>query len=508
MGELSWLLHDDQLRVYRHYREWEQRPPANEGGQFARIYVLDIGRRWGKTTLRFVIRCEDCLRHPGRTYRYASAYQKNVDEIVNDISRYVLDTAPDDVRPTYGTRRGVGTGFFFPNGSVLLLVGLDQNPDGLRGRASDGDDISEAAFVRHLVSSVKNVLYAQYQGRPWARMCLESSAPLETESDYDTTFLADSQLRQAYAYATIDDNPRLSADERDEFIRAAGGREHPDCQREYFNMRVRDPQRTVVPEFVASKHVVRRAVPQYAYAFTFADPGTRDLFGLVWAYWDWWRQKLVVQRSWAECNAGTTRVASVCADTERELWGGGTDNNVAAPATAPQALLQYWDGQQLRSNPHLRVSDVDLTFITDAKIDHGMTFLPANKARLEEKEAGAARRAGEANLYLLRKAIGDGVIEIWPDSGPLQMQLERGMWNEQRTDFERTPALGHLDCVKALAYGYRKAAMPLRNIDPIKPELPKGDFIHVPKDWGKPEHNNIVDVLRSKRTLRSVVRAR
>lgn len=486
LGELSWLLNEQQLAGYQQYREWELLDPAKQAGQYTRIFVLDWGRRVGKTFKRMLVRSEDCIRHPGRFYRYASAFQKNIDEIVNGVSRDLFDTCPDHLRPRYATRQGVGTGFFFPNGSVLRLVGLDKDPDGLRGRASDGDDISEAAFVRHLVPTVKNVLYAQYQGRPWARMCTESSGPLETDGDYDKEIVEDAKTRKAYSYATIDDNTRLSDEEREEFIRAAGGREHPDCQREYFNVRVRDPQSTVVPEFNAAKHVGTPTPPKYAYAFCFADPGTRDLFGLVWCYWDWELQILVVQRSWAERNAGTSRVIEVCREVERELWGSG-GHGVARDAQTrrggdeqppghetPAAALQYFDGRSCCPNPYMRVADIDLTFMTDSMKDHGVVWQPADKSRVDSKDAGSAAKTGEANLYLLRGAFNDGVIEIWPDSGPLQAQLEGGRWNEQRTDFDRSrPALGHLDCMKALAYGYRKAVLPIRNLNPFAPKLPE-----------------------------------
>lgn len=453
LGKLRWLLNSDQKGVYDQYREWELRDSTKEGGNFPRVFVFDMGRRVGKTTIRFLVRCEDCIRHPGRIYRYASAYQKNIDEIVNDVSRYVLQTCPDDLRPQYVASK---QRFVFKNGSEIRLVGLDMHPDGLRGQACDGDDLSEAAFIKGLAYAIKSVLYPQYQGRPWARICLESSAPVEADSDYDELFVEDAKKRDAWAYRTIDDNPRLSHDEREEFIRAAGGRDHVDCKREYFNLRVRDPVGSVVPEFDAARHVRMSELPELAHCYVGADPGTRDLFALVFGYVDFARAKLVITRSWAARNAGLSDVAAVIEDEEAK-W----------------SELKFWDGKELQPNPYRRVSDTDARTILELKLQHAIAFNAADKRHAKsEKDSGSASKLPEAKLYGLRNAFLSDRVEIVPNSGPLERQLNKGRWNEQRTDFERTPELGHLDCVMALVYLLRSVQW---HLNPTPPQYMPGD---------------------------------
>ncbi len=465
-GRLRWLLHSDQKTVYDQYREWEKLDPSAQPGMFKRLFVLDIGKRWGKTTKRFIVRTEDCIRNPGNSYRYASAFQKNIEEIVDEVAQRVFETCPKALRPRYrqggkadgdNDPRRAGTGFYFPERdgkvSVLKLVGLDKDPDGLRGRASDGDDISEAAFVRHLRYSVKNVLYHQYQGRQWARMCTESSAPREADSEYDLLFVEDAKMRGAYAYRTIDDNPMLSPAEREEFIAAAGGRDHPDCQIEYFNLRVRDPKVVVIPEFDAAKHVRASETPAYAHCYVALDPGMRDLCALVWAYWDAERGRLVVVRDWAERNAGTKTVADTIREVEAELW----------------AELRYYDGKDMHGNPCKRVSDTDLRLIYDLRVDHGIPFLPT------------AKDGKEAALYALRNAFRAGQIEIRPECRKLVAHLNAARWNEQRTDYERSEVHGHYDLVDALVYLWRNVD---RNANPSPPQ-----DLHVkgPSIWASPK---------------------
>lgn len=465
-GRLRWLLHSDQKLVYDQYRTWEQLSPSVQPGMFKRLFLLDIGKRWGKTTKRFVVRVEDCIRNPGSSYRYASAFQKNIEEIVDEVAQRIFESCPKPLRPRYrqggkadgdNDPRRAGTGFYFPECdgkvSVLKLVGLDKDPDGLRGRASDGDDISEAAFVRHLRYSVKNVLYHQYQGRPQARMCMESSAPREADSEYDMVFVEDAKLRQAYAYRTIDDNPMLSAEEREEFITAAGGRDHPDCQIEYFNKRVRDPKIVVIPEFLAAEHVRASETPDFAHCYVALDPGMRDLCALVWAHWDAERGKLVIVRDWAERNAGTKTVADTIVAVEAELW----------------PSLHYYDGKDVRANPCKRVSDTDLRLIYDLRVDHGIQFLPTAK---DDKQAA---------LYALRNAFRSGQIEIRPECRKLIAHLNAARWNEQRTDYERSEVHGHYDLVDALVYLWRNVD---RNANPKPPE----DFgVRGPSIWASPK---------------------
>ena len=478
-GRLRWLLHSDQRVVYDIYRDWEQRDSETEPGDYPRVFVFDIGRRWGKTTELLIIKFEDCIRNPGRIYRYSCAFQKDIQGIIGDVSRYVLMTCPEDLGP-----RLVGNVFRFPNGSELRLVGLDMHPNGLRGQACDGDVLSEAAFIIKLKYVIQSVLYPQYQGRPWARIVLESSAPVNAESDYDAEFVEDAKARGAYVYRSIEDNPMLTPASVSEFNRAAGGKwneqarcwEGASCLRENYNVRVRDPEGSVVPEFSRMRHVVRSVVPLYAHCYVGADPGTRDKFGLVFGYWDLERGKLVIQRSWAERNAGLSDVADVIRETERELWSAGGDvegevlltrrltRDVPTVGTEP---LRFWDGERLCDNPHRRVSDTDARTIHELAREHGLSFGAADKAHAKHaQEAGAARKLEQPKLYVLRQWLLNDRIEIWPDSGPLESQLNAGRWNDQRTDFERTPSLGHLDCLMALVYMLPAIA---QNANPEKP---------------------------------------
>jgi hypothetical protein len=493
-GQLHWLFHSHQRIAYEQYRAWEKLEPAKQAGQFARIFGIKAGKRYGKTTMRFGVRDEDCRRNPGRVYRYASAFQKNIEEIVEDVSRYWFETCPDELRPVYKLGSASrAAGYYYHNGSILKLVGLDKNPDGMRGRASDGDDVSEAGFVEQLRYAIKNVLYHQYQGRPWARMCLESSAPVEVEHDFEDVFYEDCKLRGAFFEATLEDNPRLSREEKDEFIRAAGGMEDPDCLREYFNIVQRDPRLYLVTEFDPDRHVREVPRPTHAHAYTVADPGMKDLTGIGFGYFDFERAMFVLEDEFAERGAGTNKLADVIKQKERELWGTehrdivaqredvlayltGRSDELAdkAPLKAvagatltgdgrlwrpPPGAFVYWDDatKQFRANPWQRWTDVDLRLAQDLGEDHGIEF------SVTEKDGA------RAHLNRLKTAFRRDSIAIHPRCKKTIAQLKAARWNKKRTEWFRDidGPHGHFDLVAMLVYLWRNVVTTANPFPPL-----------------------------------------
>jgi hypothetical protein len=311
-------------------------------------------------------------------------------------------------------------------------------------------------------------------------MMIESSAPQKLGTDWERTLLPDCEARGACFTATIEDNPRLSRAEKNEFIAAAGGRGHPDCEREYFNVIAADPEIQVVPEFSLERHVVASERPRFAIAMAAMDPGMRDLFAVVWGYWDAKRAKLCIERDWAARNASTAHVAEVIRTTERELYAGASELRKADPGerltrfglTPPEGFT-WWDGRDFRANPLQRISDTEARLIGDLTVDYGIQVMNTLK---DDKEAA---------LYSLRNAFRDGKIEIHPRCTKLISHVRTARWNPGRTDYERTDEHGHYDLLDALVYLWRMV-QPVRNQDPFPPEyIDKADrgvlFLTPPK---------------------------
>jgi hypothetical protein len=453
-GHLSWKLDPHQLAVYDKYRAWEKLEPGKEEkGSLRRIFVLDISRRWGKTFLIVTIKYEDAIRFPGSLHTFSTAFAKDIGEIILPLREDLDEDAPDDVKPEFRTSKsGKNQGLYFPNDSVIRLVGIDVNPRGLRGRRSDGFVVSEAGHVKNLAKTITSVVYPQFQRVPTARCILETNAPEELHHDFDEIFVPDAKLRDAYVFATIDDNTAITEEEREEFIIAAGGRDSPTCQREYYGKRVRDTNKAVIPEFSEENNVVQLELPAYADCYTALDPGVRDLCAILWGYWDFENARLCIQRAWAERNAGTKKIGELIHEVESELWSD----------------LQRYSGGEFKPNPYLRVSDTDARLRHDLYAEFGLRIAPVNKST---NEGGSVQKElKEAGVHSVRLAIQNRqiVIDDSPETLLLRLHLANAEWNDHRTDYERSDKFGHFDLLDCLVYLWRAVR---KNKNPMPPDL-------------------------------------
>jgi hypothetical protein len=224
------------------------------------------------------------------------------------------------------------------------------------------------------------------------------------------------------------------------------------------------------------------------------DPGSADMCGIVLFYLDWLQQTLVIEYAWAKPNRSTSEIAEVIRLAEQKLWGakhrdpqgpryqapreldmraamkpGAPWATTSEPEPlldvanaerteygklweAPNGALTYWDDEShsLLPNPIERISDMgDPQARFDLHNDHGLAFSVTDKAR----------KSDDTNLQRLRLLFTQRKIVILRNgyTDPLIQQLRSGMWNERRTDWKRTPTLGHLDCISALMYAERAA---------------------------------------------------
>lgn len=476
-GRLRYKLHAGQREAYDQYRAWEKTSfEARKKGEilpglYPRVFVFDCARRFGKDFLGLLIRIEDALQRPGSVLTYATAFGKDITDIVIPLVEKISEDCPAALRPHYkASSQDSPAGFYFRNKSIIKLVGIDKNPEGLRGRHSDGLSISEAGFVDHLKHSVVSVLLPQLQGRLQATIVFNSTPPVIPGHAYDDLFCPDAIERNAYIRRTIEDNPMLSESERLEFINAAGGRGSETCEREYFVQRIRSETRVIVPEFNVERHVIASPEPEYALGFTAIDPGVSDICAVLVGYYDFERAKLVIRRDWGKAGAATNVVVQNLRQIEGQTFG----------------KLWYWSSTKFVPNPSLRVSDTDARLITDLNSIHGLRIAAADKT------------AAEAALHQLRNAFQRDAIEIHPDCKMTIDHLQNGVWNKARTSYERSDIYGHFDAIDALKYLYRH----LNKVQ--NPNPPKGVKLleHVSADniFSRPEHfrspSRLVDTLQ------------
>jgi len=494
LGDLSYLLDKHQLeQIYLPYRDFEARMHEYEGDGFYNCWMLDAGRQVGKSFTTGLIRVEDCVRHPNSRYLSACAEEVSLSEFIIPNIDAIIEYLPDDVRPTFiKHHRGMKAAYWFPNGSVLKLVGLDKNPKGLRGPKCDGASIHEAAFVGKLAKTVVSVLQPQFQRGRDPTLILESSAPEDADHDFDTKFLPSCQRRKAYVFMTIDDNTALSPKRKDAILSAAREIDPEDTEREYYGKRVRNKQKTVFREIEEHMKLSEYKLPKYGLGMTTLDPGQIHLFAVSFSVYDEKRGQVVFIDDWAESNPNTERVAAIVAAREFDLWGTqpsgklariplddeydargqlrarGWSSLLAGDRTEHHApmlhslaqlgeraaadgndMLSDWqwydhDSKLFRSAPVVRISDTALQVINDLSTIYGLHVAPTTKDDLVDSMVKNARAR-----------MAQGKVAFGPMAELTYKHCHAAQWNTQHTKFAEHNLYGHVDLAACVVYALR-----------------------------------------------------
>ena len=433
-GRLRFQLHAGQLDMDDHFIEWRKRTSAirrrkeRVPGKFPRVYVANCSRRFGKDHYGVNKAVECALNKAHGQFIYGTAYKTDINAIVKPLFEKVLETCPTYLKPVFRQNylsEGVSA-FEFPNDAVIKLVGVDQDPDKLRGRGLNAAWLSEASYIKNLSKIIKSVLMPQLQGDLDAFIMLNSTPCEDISHPYITEMMPDAEARDAYFERTIEDNPLLSEAEREEFIEAAGGRDDPDCQREYFVQIVRDQSVVMIPEFDEVIHTGSLQKPPYAFGYTIIDPGYSDFCAILCMYWDPYLEKLCVFNDHAEPGMNTLMIVQKIKELE---------------AVAFKDLV-YFRNNQLHNNPIHRYSDTDSRLIADLQTEHGMKISPVRKD------------SSFAAWLDLRGGFKKNQILIGTAAKKTAIHTKLGVKGPQGEP-ARKKGFGHFDALVALKYGWR-----------------------------------------------------
>jgi len=377
------------------------------------IIVPNISRRFGKSTTCVTYVIEQAIKRRC-DIRYATAFLTDLEGFIVPIFNDVLVTCPDDLRPRY---LEVKKTFIFPNGSKIKLVGLDKNPNGIRGNAIDELIIDEAAFVRNLAYLYRSIIVPATADRQF-KIIFPSTPPVEPDHFWASDLIPKAKQRGTYLEFTLDDNTHLDIKEKERLLTEIGGKESVTAQREFYCKIMRDPELVVIPEYVKERHIKRLTLPRFYKPLTTIDfDGSMDKHGIICTYYDFERAKFCVYReSLLDKNTNSGLICKTAKHLESDLeW-----SEVNRVGDAPE---------QLR---------IDLS-------SAGFS------CRRPLKEKGSL----EANINNVRLAFMRDEIEIDVSCKDLDMTLEFGSWVPTRQDWKRTTELGHLDLLAALLYAFK-----------------------------------------------------
>ena len=423
-GELSWKLRPEQVRL-----KAELEKPA------VQLAVFNVSRRFGKTFTLVLYCIEQALRSNQRI-RYGAAFLSELEEFIIPAFEFILYDCPSHLKPTYVKSKKT---FTFPNGSQIKFVGLDKNPNGLRGNALNIIIIDEAAFVANLKKIHTSVIIPATMKQTNIKVVFISTPP-ESPSHYfasELIYKAQTKANGYYICLTIDDISDLDPEERLRVLEEVGGADSITARREFFCEIIVDEQRAVLPEFTrdvekATVKAVER--PQFFDHYVALDVGFKDATAALFGYYDFPNAAIVIEDEYLVNKATTDVIANGLITKEKNLYG--------------------------EKVPLKRVSDHDLRLIEDLRVHHKLYF-----SQTEKKEK-------EKAINQLRMLLKSKRIIIHPRCVHLIAQLRAVVWNKTFTSFDRDAANSHFDLIDALIY-FTRAVQQNRNPTPHNHGLSK-----------------------------------
>jgi hypothetical protein len=393
-GVLSWKLRPEQQKL----RDLLEHTPTD-------LACFNVSRRFGKSTTCVTFCIEQAIKKKQKIL-YATAFLTDLENFICPIFEWCLQDCPDDQRPIWKASKKE---YHFPDGSIIKLIGLDKNANSLRGNNIDIIVIDEAAFVKNLEYLYKSVIIPATMKRKF-KLIFPSTPPESPEHFWAKELIQKAKEKNTYIELTIDDISDLPPEERKRLLDEVGGEQSPTAQREFFCKIIVDSTRAIAPSF-ANTHI-QKYHPDHVKWMIFGDAG-----GV--------KDKTVFLKVGFDHSIG------------KVIFKDELSFNPGTPTT--KIVEEY-----------KRIFTTELSLILDAPgqllIDYSSLGLPASLPPKDDFNAG---------LLLLNNAFHNNTVIINPECSLLIRTLQGGLLNKQRSDYERSEALGHCDAVAAAIYALR-----------------------------------------------------
>jgi hypothetical protein len=439
-GLLTWKLHSGQEKVEAEYNKVN-----------GKLFVANCARRFGKTYWACVKALEKAIRVENAQIWYVSGFLNNLRKFVIPTFEQILADCPLEIAPEW--KRTVKE-LHFKNGSVIHLVGLDRNPDGIRGNYADLVVFEEAREISRLGYLYSSVVIPMTMYRDSARVVMIST-PSDTPAHEFQEFCEKARMNDAYVKLTLYENPLVTQEMIEELKREL---DDEAFQRECLCEFVVDANRAIIREWqdIFETDYERPIYFEHLHKYESMDIGVKDLTAILFAYYDFPRAACVVERE-ADISGPsmtTDKVAALVSQVEGELW--------CDPIPPPPMLTSSSCGDE---HPCARKREVKVyrrvadnnnpLLLNDLGQLHGLHFVPTGKDNLD------------AMVNELRWFISQGRLLVNPRCKKTIGAIKYGIWDKKRKSFAKSKVFGHFDHLAALIYL-------VRNLDQHTDPVPKG----------------------------------
>jgi hypothetical protein len=470
-GRLFHMLHESQLEAL-----------AAIDRATARTFVLEIGRRWGKTYLMVALALMTAWRKPKTRVVYGAPTLKHLAEFVLPAFDKIAARVPADMRPRFNS---ANDHIECHNGSWVHLFGADNQRNADRGTGGDAElcifDESGAEGVATMLKYIGKAIFGpslQFkEGSPNGSIIYASTPARSPEHDFtDATEKAEATGNRFHA--TCFDNPRLTDAQRTAFIAADAADEglSPDeymktdtFRREYLAERVVDPLLVVVPEWAEKRAKLLRAIdrPEFFRGMTTLDFGGSDPHGLHLGYWHPTLQVkdgkvgayVLEYDSMLRGNTGVLNEEIRRLETQAygvKKWEGTMAAARDAQLRALRDQVPKWMEGVMQAQvegdeqPWMRVADNDVQLVRDLYELHGLAFIPTAK---DDKQL---------QVNNLQVAIREERVFVHPRCEATDRHLRTTTWADHRRSTYSRRGGEHGEGVDCLVYA-------LRNVDKRDP---------------------------------------
>lgn len=407
LGLLKWKLWPQQIGIYELIRNL---PNAIQEA------VILCARQYGKSFLGTLLALEDCIRNPGCSVLIVGPTIKQTTDIVNQAMRNITFDAPEGL-----VKRSKSESRWFIGDSELLIGGFDvKNASRQRGKSLYRIYIEEIVDAKadDYEEALRSDLGPALTHSENALMTFLTTLPRVPDHPFITKTMPKAKLNNAFFSFTIRENKQLTEEKYKACVDRCGGEDTLEFKREYLNQIVRDPTILVIPHFNEPIHVVNFNPPHYCKWQVAVDwGGVRDMTAAILYTYDYENNKDLI---WKEM-----------------VWGPNT------PTDEIVADLKEWEIGASVKKIYQRIVDAPGQVQVDLITMHNYEIRPPHK---EDWLAGVNQMATRFSLKQ---------INIHPDCKFIIESCRSGTFNKQKTDFERTSALGHCDGLAALMYGLR-----------------------------------------------------
>lgn len=440
-GNLSYKLKGVQL---------EMRNLVYESLHDVSVYLCS--RQTGKSFTMCTVASEFCQRNANVKVLLLFPKKKDATRVAKEHLRIIHEDCPVHLKPEH---KVADKTFVYPNGSEIIMAGTDGgSAESVRGSTLHLILMDEAGFhdyndFLYIVNSVLMPTLTTTDGK----VIMASTPSKEPDHPFMVNYVEPYRQKGWLVEYDIYSNPLINEKMREKIIsRFPLGEEDPEYQREYLLMTRVSNSLMVVPEWykIKSDIVKESERPVYADNYVSMDPAVSDGTGIIFGYYDFLREKLVI---------------------EDELFLGGEGSDSLRTQEIADGIVRK-EGNLFRnkytgeiSKPYMRISDNNLPLlVNDLLTDHGIRFTTTKKDGKEDRVN---------NVRMLMKR---GKLEIHPRCKNLLNHIENAKWKKNRKEFVRNKGdqtkdikPNHSDLLDALIYL-------VRNYQPSKNPYPEGYF--------------------------------